>query len=190
MKQQSTHHLVASVGQIHDQIRPSARPMLLGPWSWTSRSPTQSKSPPRTALPSSERNRDGSIARPQMDHCVSHAFRMRIRPPSSRISASMIPGRSLKPATSLWPLMTASTASRLHSGQSDRVRLGTPVPIGVRWCFFRSRPGAQLGAGSAPSWQNALTELAMVQCCAGCETRVRGHTLEHEIYLLSRFAQG
>src|SRR5258707_13036919 len=58
--------------------------------------------------------------------------------------------------------MTASTASRLHSGQSDRVRLGTPVPIGVRWCFFRSRPGAQLGAGSAPSGRTRLTELAMV----------------------------
>jgi len=56
----------------------------------------------------------------------------------------------------------ASTASRLQSGQSDRVRLGTPVLIGVRWRFFRSRPGAQLGAGSAPSGRTRLTELAMV----------------------------
>src|SRR5439155_326260 len=85
------------------------------------------------------------------------------------ISASMIPGRSLKPATSLWPLMTASTALRLHSGQSDRVRLGTPVPIGVRWCFFRSRPGAQLGAGSAPSGRTRLTELAMVHAALDAE---------------------
>src|SRR5215472_17459880 len=76
---------------------------------------------------------------------------MRMRPASSNISASIIPGLSRKSATSISPLRTASTASRLHSGHSDKVLLGTPVDIGRRSRCLRSRPGAQLGLGKFPS---------------------------------------
>src|SRR5206468_2087721 len=51
------------------------------------------------------------------------------------------------------------TASRLHSGHSDRVFLGMPVAIGIRSCRFRSRPGAQLGLGKFPSEKIPLAAL-------------------------------
>src|SRR5580692_4422878 len=73
-----------------------------------------------------------------------------MRPASSTICASMIPGRSLKSARPASPLITASTASRLQSGQSDRVRLGTPVAIGTLSQLLGSGPGAQDGRGSLP----------------------------------------
>jgi len=39
----------------------------------------------------------------------------------------------------------------LHSGQSDRVRLGTPVAIGARSQLLGRRLGAHDGCGSLPS---------------------------------------
>src|SRR6202021_1963612 len=79
---------------------------------------------------------------------LSPGFRMRMRPASSTICASMIPGRSLKSARVASPLITASTASRLQSGHSDRVRRGTPVAIGTLSQLLRSGLGAQDGCGS------------------------------------------
>src|SRR5580658_1292634 len=85
---------------------------------------------------------------------------MRMRPASSRISASMIPGRSLKSARLASPLVTASTASRLQSGQSDRVRLGTPVAIGTLSQLLGSGLGAQDGCSSLPCGKIELMFLA------------------------------
>ena len=85
---------------------------------------------------------------------------MRMRPASSTISASMIPGLSLKSATLLSPLITPSTASRLHSGHSDRVRLGTPVAIGTLSQLLGSGLGAQDGCGSLPCGKIELMFLA------------------------------
>src|SRR5580698_6027973 len=73
-----------------------------------------------------------------------------MRPASSMIWASMIPGRSLKSVRLASPFTTPSTASRLQSGQSDRVRLGTPVAIGTLSQLLGSGPGAQDGWGSLP----------------------------------------
>jgi hypothetical protein len=75
---------------------------------------------------------------------------MRIRPASSTISASIIPGLSLKAAMLLSPLVTLSTASRLHSGQSDRVRLGTPLAIETLSQLLGSGLSAQDGCGGLP----------------------------------------
>jgi hypothetical protein len=58
------------------------------------------------------------------------------------------------------PLITLSTASRLQSGQSDRVRLGTPVAIGIRSQLLGSGPGAQDGCGSLPCGKIELMFLA------------------------------
>src|ERR1700722_17722136 len=85
---------------------------------------------------------------------------MRMRPASSRISASIIPGLSLKSVTLLSPLITLSRASRLHSGQSDRVRLGTPVAIGILSQLLGSGPGAQDGCSSVPCGKIELMFLA------------------------------
>src|SRR5712664_670046 len=85
---------------------------------------------------------------------------MRMRPVSSNISASIIPGLSRKSATSISPFRTASTASRLHSGHNDEVLLGTPVAIGIRSRCFGSRLGAQLGLGKFPSGKAALMACA------------------------------
>src|SRR6516164_7938598 len=74
-----------------------------------------------------------------------------MRPASSTICASMIPGLSLKSARLLSPLITLSTASRLHSGQSESVRLGIPVVIGTLSQLLGSGLGAQTGCGSLPS---------------------------------------
>src|SRR6266436_2371991 len=60
----------------------------------------------------------------------------------------MIPGLSLKSATPVAPVITLLTASRLHWGQRDRVRLGTPVAIGTLSQLLRSGRGAQEGCGS------------------------------------------
>ena len=62
----------------------------------------------------------------------------------------MIPGRSLKSVRLASPLITRSTASRLQSGQSDSVRLGTPVAIGTRSQLLGSGLGAQVGWGNLP----------------------------------------
>jgi hypothetical protein len=48
----------------------------------------------------------------------------------------------------------------LHSGQSDRVRLGTPVAIGIRSQLLGRRPGAQDGSGSLPFGKIELMLLA------------------------------
>src|SRR3984885_1315897 len=85
---------------------------------------------------------------------------MRMRPASSRISASIIPGLSLKSVTLLSPLITLSTASRLHSGQTERVRLGTPVAIGTLSQLLGSALGAQDGRGSLPCGKIELMFLA------------------------------
>ena len=85
---------------------------------------------------------------------------MRMRPASSTISASIIPGLSVKSATLLSPLITLSTASRLHSGQSDKVRLGTRVAIGTLSQLLGSGLGAQDGRGSLPCGKIELTFLA------------------------------
>src|SRR5258708_2903766 len=85
---------------------------------------------------------------------------MRMRPASSTICASMIPGLSLKSATLAARVITASTASRLHSGQSDRVFLGTPLAIGILSQLLGSGPGAQDGCGSLPWGKKKLVVLA------------------------------
>src|SRR5271165_3168344 len=82
--------------------------------------------------------------------CFSQALRMRMLPASSTISASMIPGRSLKSARLASPLVTASTDSRLQSGQSDKVRRGKPVGIRTLSELLGSGLGAQDGCGSLP----------------------------------------
>src|SRR6266566_8736595 len=76
---------------------------------------------------------------------------MRIRPPSSTIAASTIPGLSRKAVIFISPLRTASTASLLQSGHRERVFLGTPWSIGWRCLRLRSGPGAHLGLGKRPS---------------------------------------
>src|ERR1700758_2971286 len=76
---------------------------------------------------------------------------MRMRPASSRISASTVPGRSRKSARLESPLTVASTASRLHSGQRDSVLLGTPSVIGTLSQLFGSGAGAQDGRGKFPA---------------------------------------
>src|SRR5580658_3874471 len=85
---------------------------------------------------------------------------MRMRPASSTICALMIPGRSLKSARVASPLITASTASRLQSGHSDKVRRGTPVAIGTLSQLLGSGPGAQDGCGSLPCGKIELMFLA------------------------------
>src|SRR6266851_471362 len=75
---------------------------------------------------------------------------MRMRPASSTIWASIIPGRSLNSARVASPLITASAASRLQSGHSDRVRRGTPVAIGTLSQLLGSELGAQDDCGSLP----------------------------------------
>src|SRR5580658_11025911 len=85
---------------------------------------------------------------------------MRMRPASSTICALMIPGRSLKSARVASPLITASTASRLQSGHSDKVRRGTPVAIGTLSQLLRSGLGAQDGCGSLPCGKIELMFLA------------------------------
>jgi len=85
---------------------------------------------------------------------------MRMRPASSTISAEMIPGLYLKSATLLALLITLSTASRLHSGQRDRVRLGTPAAIGTLSQLLGIVVGAQGGWGSLPSGKIELMFLA------------------------------
>src|SRR5215469_13651058 len=75
----------------------------------------------------------------------------------------MIPGLSLKSARLLSPLIRLSTASRLHSGQSDRVRLGTPVVIGTLSQLLGSGLGAQTGCGSLPAGKIEFMFLAMDQ---------------------------
>src|SRR5207237_3211384 len=74
----------------------------------------------------------------------------------SNICASTTPGLSRKSARSISPFSTRSTASRLQSGHSDWVLLGTPTAIGVRSRCFRRRPGAQLGLGKSPSGNKLL----------------------------------
>src|SRR5580700_5473281 len=83
-----------------------------------------------------------------------------MRPASSMIWASMIPGRSLKSVRLAPPLVTTSTASRLQSGQSDRVRRGTPVAIGALSQLLGRGLGAQDGCGSLPCGKIELTFLA------------------------------
>src|SRR5580700_10112274 len=83
-----------------------------------------------------------------------------MRPASSTISASMTPGRSLKSARLASPLVTASTASRLQSGQSDRVLRGTPVGIGSLSQLLGSGLGAQDGCRSLPYGKIELMFLA------------------------------
>src|SRR5262249_7079857 len=85
---------------------------------------------------------------------------MRIRPASSTISASIIPGLSLNAAMLLSPITTLSTASRLHSGQSDRVRLGTPFTIETLSQLLGSGLNAQDGCGSLPFGKIELRFLA------------------------------
>src|SRR5579864_8230576 len=83
-----------------------------------------------------------------------------MRPASSRISASMIPGLSLKSAIVASPLITASTASLLQSGHSESVLLGTPAAICILSQLLGSGPGAQDGRGDCPLGKIALTFLA------------------------------
>src|SRR5579872_3052893 len=83
-----------------------------------------------------------------------------MRPASSRISASMIPGLSLKSAIAAAPLITASTASLLQCGHSESVLLGTPAAICILSQLLRSGPGAQAGRGDCPLGKIALTFLA------------------------------
>jgi len=90
------------------------------------------------------------------------AGRMRMRPPSSNISASITPGLSRKSPRSISPFSTPSTASRLQSGHSDWVLLGTPTAIGVRSRSFRSRAGAQFGLGKSPSGNRLLNRFSRV----------------------------
>jgi hypothetical protein len=71
-----------------------------------------------------------------------------------------LPGLSPKSVTLLSPLITLSTASRLHSGQSDGVRLGTPVAIGTLSQLLGSGLGAQDGCGSLPGGKIELMFLA------------------------------
>src|SRR4030095_8750635 len=51
---------------------------------------------------------------------------MTTRPSSSRIQASITPGRSRNSVRLAAPFTTASTAMRLHFGHKDRVFLGRP----------------------------------------------------------------
>src|SRR6266852_7876767 len=85
---------------------------------------------------------------------------MRMRPASSTICASMIPGLSVKSAKLASPLITASSASRLQPGQRERVRRGTPVGIGTLSQLLRSGLGAQDGCGSLPWGKIELMFLA------------------------------
>src|SRR5271169_353637 len=80
-----------------------------------------------------------------------------MRPASSTISASITPGLSRNSAILAWPRMTASVASMLHRGHSDRVFLGTPVIMGILSRLLSSRPGAQDGLGNSPLGRIALT---------------------------------
>ena len=91
-----------------------------------------------------------------MGRAFAHALRIRMRPASSTISASITPGLSLKSAILAWPRMTASVASMLHCGHSDRVFLGTPVIMCILSRLLSSRPGAQEGLGNSPSGRIAL----------------------------------
>src|ERR1700745_429599 len=79
-----------------------------------------------------------------------------MRPASSNISASIIPGLSLKSAILASPFMTASAASLLQSGHNEGILLGTPVIISVLSQLLSSRPGAQDGYGNPPLGRIAL----------------------------------
>src|ERR1700691_1132810 len=92
--------------------------------------------------------------------CFSQDLRMRMRPASSTISASIIPGLSPNSARLDSPLVTLSTASRLHSEQSDRVRRGTPVVIGTLSQLLGCGFGAQDGCVSLPCGKIELMFLA------------------------------
>src|SRR5205807_10039969 len=82
-----------------------------------------------------------------------------MRPASSNISASIIPGLFLKSATLASPRITASAASLLQSGHNERVLRGTPTIICILSRLLSSRPGAQVGHGNSPSGRIALTIL-------------------------------
>src|SRR5262249_9630554 len=82
-------------------------------------------------------------------------------PASCTIPASRIPGLSRKSSTLASPRIAASTASRLQSGHSDRVRRGTPVAIGTLSQLLGSWPDAQDGCGSLPCGKMELTFLAI-----------------------------
>src|SRR5271157_4698614 len=79
-----------------------------------------------------------------------------MRPASSTISASITPGLSLKSVILACPRITASVASMLHSGHSDKVFLGTPVVICILSLLMSSRLGAQDGLGNSPLGRIAL----------------------------------
>src|SRR5215467_271596 len=91
--------------------------------------------------------------------CFGQALRIRIRPASSTISASITPGLSLKSLIVACPRITASVDSMLQPGHSERVLLGTPVIICILSLLLSSRPGAQEGLGNSP-WGRIAFKLA------------------------------
>src|SRR6202047_2158416 len=82
-----------------------------------------------------------------------------MRPASSSLSASIIPGLSLKSAIVAWPVTTASAASLLQPGHSESVFLGIPAVIWILSQLLSNWPGAQDGRGNCPSGRIALTLL-------------------------------
>src|SRR5260370_13466747 len=143
-------------------IKYDSRPvlMLFAPGLWTPSSPTHLK-PLAKARPSILLKKSGlSESTSSNGPCLSHALRIRMRPASSNICASMIPGLSLKSAIVAWPLTTASAASLLQPGHSDSVFLGTPAAICFLSQLLSSGLGAQVGRGDCPLGKIALTLLA------------------------------
>src|SRR6266702_1011841 len=82
-----------------------------------------------------------------------------MRPASSSISASIIPGLSLKSAIVARPVTTASAASLLQPGHSESVFLGIPAVIWILSRLLSNWPGAQDGRGNCPWGRIALTLL-------------------------------
>jgi len=96
--------------------------------------------------------------------CFSQVFRMRTRPASSTIWASTTPGRTLKFETLMSPLSTASTASRLQSGQ--RIWSISEHPSAARIAPSFSALGQEpMSAWPAPARENIRYRLRETPSC-------------------------
>src|SRR5688572_259363 len=134
---------------VRSTISATPRPVRTvdGPWSWTLVCPAQAKSWPKYSDSIRLKNA-GFVDRTSSNvPCLAHVFRIRIRPDSSRMWASITPGSLLKSVTFANPLSTALTASALHRGQSDRVQRGRPNGGLDRSLFLGSGVGAHVGVG-------------------------------------------
>src|SRR5215471_7282304 len=157
---------------------PRPRLMLFAPWLCISPSPAHSKSLPKARLSILRKNAGWLESTSSNGPCLSHAFRMRMRPASSMISASIIPGLSLKSPMLFSPLITASTASLLQSGHNEGTFRGTPVVIGILSQLLSSWRGAQVGRGNSLFGTIALRVFEMSHAPFDTERNTRAATAD------------